>query len=1170
MESSEERILKQIDRHVENIYNTIRGRGTSSQGGLFGGGGDNDGSTSTTNDDKGKKFADKGEKIAKSAEKLSKTINKVKVVFEGLADVVQGVIKIFALGNELKNIKAGAKAEALKYNVNENQLQFQRDSTLNKIQTEKLVNEINVMGDIALKQLEAQGNIMLQSLKIMAETQVRATEIAVGPLIEGINESAYKAAEYAIDRKKDLALFDVESKKISKQTGLSIGLSRQQYELQNIVLEKQGQLAKAQYTGKSAQNSWDKAIAIRDAASKSILTEVEGAGEIGKHIGQGVGTIGGAVAGGGVASAATAPLGYYLGGQVGKYAGYGIGLVNASKDKTGEYAHNYGDTASQGMVNVFQKNNRFSRPTQDYRNSDLLTSKWDVFWDNAIGLTANREKETLFSAQLGKMTAGLEMQYEGSKQLTENTNQILNTKLSKQVELQTKSIDIQTEALKTSVETQANLEKIWLKLAQNNEKLLGEFDKTTNNLGIGLGYTNRNQLSDFQNTMFTAANAAAKFGKTIEEAAEVQNRYIEETGRNRLFDQSDYTSMFGLGKILGDDSLAAQYASEMEIFNVGVSDSVNMLGEVLEDVNRIGLNGRKYTKILVDNLKLAQKYNFKGGTKGLMEMAKWAQNTRFNLSSLGNMVDDIMDGSIENIITKGAQFQVLGGATAMNADPFAMMYEAGADPEALAKRYQDMTRDIGEVDKVTGETKFNWLDDKRIREIAKIQGRSTEELRAEIMARRKKGVVSKQLNDKFNEDELSYISNNAEFNKEKGRFEIKTWNGQEYEKKDVSALTREDLGKLMPEEHEERVEDYMQKILSCLEKIAGTENKQKNALMEKTYEEYQKNIDERIKISEENFAKHYNEYVNNSIGYTKLITKHYGDFTRMFEDANKEVDEQTKKIIKMAESIEGALAETADVIKKANAMIKQNSENEAALNATDGNKLSKEEKVKKAMDEISQWKKEHVTKGYQYSNTGGFNAYGGMVYTETKNYTQDQLLNAENEILAKYGLKKRDSSKNLPTIKGNDFYLSPNQSIITKSDNVTKINDGLIESHPKDKALFAKTGGPFDTLFNGVLSRVNDMYDMMNTVLPNSYNKGIYNNQGNRQGNVNGGLSDLNLKVSGSIKLESNGNSVTMNENVFNNPSFIREFGRVLVESLRKDNNGGMGKGDLMNGAPKF
>ena len=27
--------------------------------------------------------------------------------------------------------------------------------------------------------------------------------------------------------------------------------------------------------------------------------------------------------------------------------------------------------------------------------------------------------------------------------------------------------------------------------------------------------------------------------------------------------------------------------------------------------------------LLVDNLKLAQKYNFKGGTKGLMEMAKW-------------------------------------------------------------------------------------------------------------------------------------------------------------------------------------------------------------------------------------------------------------------------------------------------------------------------------------------------------------------------------------------------------------------------------------------------------------------------------------------------------------------------------------------------------------------
>ena len=175
--------------------------------------------------------------------------------------------------------------------------------------------------------------------------------------------------------------------------------------------------------------------------------------------------------------------------------------------------------------------------------------------------------------------------------------------------------------------------------------------------------------------MFQNAKIAAKFGKTTEDLAKLQQSYIESTGRNRVMGERDTDNLMALGKYLGDDNLAASYASEMEIFNAGVSDSVDMLGEVLEDVNRIGLNGRKYTKTLVDNLKLAQKYNFKNGTKSLMEMSKWAENTRFNMNSLGGMLDKISEGGLEGVITQGAQFQVLGGHAAMNADPIAMMFD---------------------------------------------------------------------------------------------------------------------------------------------------------------------------------------------------------------------------------------------------------------------------------------------------------------------------------------------------------------------------------------------------------------------------------------------------------------------------------------------------------------
>ena len=45
--------------------------------------------------------------------------------------------------------------------------------------------------------------------------------------------------------------------------------------------------------------------------------------------------------------------------------------------------------------------------------------------------------------------------------------------------------------------------------------------------------------------------------------------------------------------------------------------------------------------------------------------------------------------------------------------------------------------------------------------------------------------------------------------------------------------------------------------------------------------------------------------------------------------------------------------------------------------------------------------------------------------------------------------------------------------------NVVPIQDGVTTalSDPKDTAVFAKTGGPFDTLFNDVFGRINDVYN---------------------------------------------------------------------------------------------
>lgn len=113
----------------------------------------------------------------------------------------------------------------------------------------------------------------------------------------------------------------------------------------------------------------------------------------------------------------------------------------------------------------------------------------------------------------------------------------------------------------------------------------------------------------------------------------------------------------------------------------------------------MGLSQKKVTKDVLANLKLANKYNFKNGTKGFIELAKWAENARFNLNSLGGIIEKIQSSTFEDVITQSARLQNLGGNFAMRADPLGMFYEGLSDPDALAKRIHGMFKLIQILEK---------------------------------------------------------------------------------------------------------------------------------------------------------------------------------------------------------------------------------------------------------------------------------------------------------------------------------------------------------------------------------------------------------------------------------------------------------------------------------------
>ena len=148
---------------------------------------------------------------------------------------------------------------------------------------------------------------------------------------------------------------------------------------------------------------------------------------------------------------------------------------------------------------------------------------------------------------------------------------------------------------------------------------------------------------------------------------------------------------------------------------------------------------------------------------------------------------------------------------------------------------------------------------------------------------------------------------------------------------------------------------------------------------------------------------------------------------------------------------------------------------------------------------------------------------------------------------------------------------------------VKSINDGVAKTNPQDSAIFAKTGGPFDTLFNGVFGRIDEIYNSLsnNSVVPSepigksqfvSSDDAIAFGNGNpmtisanelaSQMGVNAMPTEITIKpvevkLSGSVRLEANGQSVDIMELLNKNPILIRQLSQMISDEVGKSINGG-------------
>lgn len=736
------------------------------------------------------------------------------------------------------------------------------------------------------------------------------------------------------------------------------------------------------------------------------------------------------------------------------------------------------------------------------------------------------------------MSAAAKNQIKVNNQVISTTTQIENTV--------TEGV---TDIKKTANDASAQIQKAYSNMAQSVEEYFKNFQKNAFNTGIGQGMTNRQQLdSYFKNLMSISSNVSKKYGMTYEDVMRMQQDYTA-GGRNKMLSEKDYNAQSALGKQLlgGDFATATELSNNTEIFNMGVEQTVELTGEMYKQVTKMGLDGRKYIKDLTKNLKSAQKYDFKNGVKGLMNMAAKAQNIKFNMDSLGGILDDIQGGGLENLITKGAKLQVMGGRFAMNADPIAMMYEAFSDPEALMSRYNDMLTGMGRMNSKTGKVDFTGEEQMMLRNFAQITGQNLEDVRAQATYKAKKGKIELLIGDQnLSEEQRASLINKA-FKGEDGQWKVNDIYGNEMNLSDVNS---NNIKNVEASTYEGKMEEGMQHIVAFTDQFIG-QTDSNNALIAQKADENNKltsNFQERLEAQRDDVINNLSKYADKVLEMSNKATETYKDLLKRFETSDpmasvtSAVDKATKVISDFADTtktqLNGILSNMGDKAKQTKENIEL-AEKLKGLTFGVGNKNVN-------MQELAN---QGIIKD---------NGNGGIVVDK------DLLKRAYNVGTVKYGSWTRGQ------LRGRGFNISHSDSIMSANGNpilsqashITPINDGsvqLAQSDPSDSAIFAKQGGPFDTLFNGVFNRVDKIYD---AVMPNA-------NPITRHGQSTQTIKFDTLKVemNGKLEISSGGKSVDVMGELQNNPTLIRSLSQMLTQHVSAAMNGGRGKQSLSYGS---
>lgn len=318
-----------------------------------------------------------------------------------------------------------------------------------------------------------------------------------------------------------------------------------------------------------------------------------------------------------------------------------------------------------------------------------------------------------------------------------------------------------------------------------------EVDQTTRDFGRQMGFTAK-QLEKHTSGIYDSyGSMAAKLGMDFKEMYKFQVGYADATEKSVILTSEQVGTIAGLARTTGEEALSTA-SKNLDIFATSADSTIEYMAKGTARAALEGLNVKKYSDAFANNIKLASRFTFREGINGIQKMTLLSQRLKFNMESIGGVMEKF--STLEGALEVGAKLQVLGGPFAQNfGNPLEAMSEALLDGEAFTKRIIDTVSSSAKFDVKTGEIRLSPLDIQRLKAAASAMGMNYDDLHNMATQSRKSSIIESYVSDKkLSEEQISFLTNKAQYNKTTGKWHLTKVDGT-IEEKDISQMTSKEI-----------------------------------------------------------------------------------------------------------------------------------------------------------------------------------------------------------------------------------------------------------------------------------------------------------------------------------------------------------------------------------------